>query len=130
MKRSQITLHPIAHHPFAGHPFARLAALLALAWLAGTVQAQEAEPAPQWRDGKQVYDKVCGHCHKAAVGVGTLLEGRELPLDYLKVIVRSGFNAMPAFPASHVDDRSLAEVSKYLASLPPPPPATPAGKQP
>lgn len=83
-----------------------------------------AEQTPQWRSGQEVYDKVCGHCHKPAVGVGTVLEGRELPVEYLKVIVRNGLNAMPAIPESHVDDLSLAEVSKYLASLPPPAPPT------
>lgn len=103
-----------------------LAALLPLALIVGA-QAKEAEKAPQWRSGKDVYDKVCGHCHKPSVGVGTVLEGRDLPIEYLKVIVRNGLNAMPAFPESYVDDLSLAEVSKYLGSLPPPP--TPAGKQ-
>lgn len=107
-----------------------LAALLPLALLAGTVQAKEGGQTSQWRSGKEVYEKVCGYCHKPSVGVGTVLEGRELPVEYLKVIVRNGLNAMPAFPESHVDDLSLAEVSKYLASLPPPPPPTPAGKQP
>lgn len=107
-----------------------LAALPALVLLAVPVQAQAAEQAPQWRNGKEVYDKVCGQCHKPSVGVGTGLEGRELPVDYLKFIVRNGLNAMPAFPESHVDDLSLAEVSKYLASLPPPRPPAPAGEQP
>ncbi|MFZ1839354.1 MAG: cytochrome c, partial [Dokdonella sp.] len=47
-------------------------------------------------------------------------KGGELPVEYLKVMVRNGFNSMPAFPASYVDDAALAELSKYLASLPPP----------
>lgn len=81
--------------------------------------ADDGEP-PQWRSGKELYDKVCGHCHKPEVGVGTVLEGRVLPPEYLQVIVRNGFNAMPAFPASYVDDAALAEISRYLGSLPAP----------
>jgi mono/diheme cytochrome c family protein len=83
---------------------------------------------PQWRSGEDLYNKVCGYCHKPAVGVGTVLEGRELPVVYLKAIVRHGLNAMPAFPASYVDDASLAELSTYLATLPTPAPR-PAAEQ-
>lgn len=82
----------------------------------------QADDARQWRDGQQLYDKVCGHCHKPSVGVGTVLEGRELPLAYLKIIVRNGLNAMPAFPESYIDDASLEAVGQYLGSLPTPAP--------
>lgn len=95
-------------------------AALLLAVLVAPAQAEQQQP--QWRSGADLYNNVCGHCHKPEVGVGTVLQGRELPVEYLKVIVRHGFNAMPAFPASYVDDAALAELSKYLASLPPLPP--------
>lgn len=110
---------------FSRTPTWVLAAGLALpmAVLASLSQAAET---PQWRSGEDLYNKVCGYCHKPAVGVGTVLEGRELPVVYLKTIVRHGLNAMPAFPASYVDDASLAELSKYLATLPTPPPRPPA----
>lgn len=84
------------------------------------VPTAHAQDDSQWGSGKNLYDKVCGHCHKPEVGVGTLLEGRELPPEYLKSIVRNGFNGMPAFPASFIDDESLEKVSKYLATLPAP----------
>lgn len=74
----------------------------------------------QWGSGKNVYDKVCAHCHSPAVGVGPLIGGRGLPEAYIQAIVRNGFNAMPAFPASHIDDKSIAELTKYLSTLPPP----------
>lgn len=110
---------------FSRTPTWALAAGLAfpLAVLASPSQAADQ---PQWRSGEDLYNKVCGYCHKPAVGVGTVLEGRELPVVYLKTIVRHGLNAMPAFPASYVDDVSLAELSKYLATLPTPPPRPPA----
>lgn len=103
---------------FAPRSRATAAAML----LAAACLPAGAAEAPQWRDGKQLYDKLCGHCHKPSVGVGPLLEGRELPLEYLKVIVRNGLNAMPAFPESHVDDDALAKLGGYLATLTPPTP--------
>ena len=95
-----------------------LIALLASLLPHASVQGQEE---PQWSSGKDVYDKVCGYCHAPEVGVGTLLAGRILPEPYVIAIVRSGLNAMPAFPASFIDDESLARVAEYLATLPPPP---------
>lgn len=93
-----------------------------LVLLVAPIHAQEP---PQWRSGEDLYNNVCGYCHKPEVGVGTVLQGRELPVEYLKVMVRNGFNAMPAFPDSFVDDASLAMLSKYLATLPPAPPKMP-----
>ena len=74
----------------------------------------------EWESGQQLYEKVCGYCHSPEVGVGTLLAGRELPAVYVQAIVRSGLNAMPAFPASYIDDEALALVAEYLATLPAP----------
>lgn len=92
-------------------------AVVPFSLLATATQAQDDR---QWRSGKDLYDKVCGHCHKPEAGVGTLLAGRELPAAYITTIVRNGFNAMPAFPASFIDDASLAQVAEYLSSLPAP----------
>lgn len=96
------------------------AGLLTLAFIAMPSQAQEAS---QWGSGKNLYDKVCGHCHDPAVGVGPEIGGRDLPEPYIRAVVRHGFRAMPAFPASYVDDESLALVTQYLASLPKPTPS-------
>ena len=88
---------------------------LPLGWLGTTAQAES-----QWGSGQNLYNKLCGYCHKAEVGVGPVLEGRGLPEVYVKAIVRNGFNAMPAFPASYVDDESIAQLVKYLSTLPAP----------
>lgn len=95
-----------------------LPALLSLALLTTAAQAQEASS--QWGSGKNLYDKVCGHCHDPSVGVGTVIQGRGLPVEYVTFIVRNGINGMPAFPASYIDDASIAQVAEYLASLPAP----------
>ena len=80
--------------------------------------AAQAESEPHWRSGQYLYDNVCGHCHAPEVNVGPSLGGRGLPEAYIKAIVRNGFNAMPAFPASYVDDESIAKVTEYIATLP------------
>jgi mono/diheme cytochrome c family protein len=54
-----------------------------------------------------------------------VLAGRELPAAYVSAIVRNGFNGMPAFPASFIDDEAIARVAEYLGTLPVPPPPTP-----
>lgn len=97
----------------------RMLAIIALP-LAMLFTSAEAQDDSQWGSGKNLYDKVCGNCHNPEVGVGTVLAGRNLPEAYIKAIVRSGLNAMPAFPASHIDDESIAQVAEYLSALPPP----------
>lgn len=84
------------------------------------VTSAHAQDDRQWDSGKNVYDKVCAHCHSPEVGVGPVIGGRGLPQAYITAIVRNGFNAMPSFPASHIDDESIAQLTDYLATLPPP----------
>lgn len=79
-----------------------------------------AQNGSQWGNGKNLYDKVCAHCHSPEVGVGPAIGGRGLPQAYLTTIVRNGLNAMPAFPASYIDDESLAQLTEYLSTLPAP----------
>lgn len=90
---------------------------LPLSLLASPVQAQDGS---QWGSGKNLYEKLCALCHDPAVGVGTVIIGRGLPEAYIRYIVRNGLNAMPAFPASYIDDESIAQVTEYLANAPAP----------
>lgn len=71
-----------------------------------------------WKGGENVYAKVCGHCHEA--GVGPVIKGRQLPPEYIQAIVRNGMRAMPAFPASYIDDKSLQQVGEYIQKSPAP----------
>lgn len=102
----------------------------ALLLLAAPLHAQNPSQTSdaQWASGKNLYDKVCAHCHAPEVGVGTAIQGRGLPEVYIKYVVRNGLNAMPAFPASYIDDQSIALVAEYIASLPAAP-AKPQGAQ-
>lgn len=94
-----------------------VASVLPFTLLAASTHAQDGS---QWGSGKNLYDKICGHCHDPEVGVGPVIGGRGLPEAYIKFIVRNGFNAMPAFPASYIDDESIARVTEYLSTLPAP----------
>lgn len=78
----------------------------------------QAETEKQWKDGAQVYAKICGHCHETKGAIGPVLAGRGLPVAYIKAIARSGYLAMPAFPASSVDDVSLQEVASFIEAMP------------
>ncbi|MBT8766065.1 c-type cytochrome [Metapseudomonas boanensis] len=71
-----------------------------------------------WKNGENVYAKVCGHCHESTVG--PVIKGRQLPPQYITAVVRSGFRAMPAFPASFIDDKALQQVAEYISKAPAP----------
>lgn len=66
-----------------------------------------------WRDGGEVYDKVCRYCHEA--NVGPVLKGRALPTEYIQRVVRMGNRAMPAFRPSEIDDATLADVARRVS---------------
>lgn len=72
-----------------------------------------------WKSGENVYAKVCGHCHEGQVG--PQIKGRQLPPAYISAVVRNGFRAMPAFPASFIDDNALQQVGDYLQKSSAPP---------
>lgn len=81
-----------------------------LASVAALVAAGGAQAA--WRDGGEVYDKVCRYCHEA--NVGPVLKGRALPAEYVQRVVRHGNRAMPAFRATEIDDATLADVARLI----------------
>ena len=101
-----------------GSAAARVALVAGMVLPLALSTAAWAQEEPQWRSGQYLYDNVCGHCHAPEVNVGPSLGGRNLPEAYIKAIVRNGFNAMPAFPASYFDDESITKVTEYLAALP------------
>lgn len=67
-----------------------------------------------WKNGPEVYAKVCGYCHEGGI-VGPVLKGRKLPPEYITFIVRHGLRAMPAFTAAFIDDEALKGVADYLS---------------
>ncbi len=69
-----------------------------------------------WKDGAEVYAKVCAFCHEAQVG--PVIRGRGLDPTYISFMVRHGNRAMPAFRAAEIDDESLAKVAEYVSKSP------------
>jgi mono/diheme cytochrome c family protein len=66
-----------------------------------------------WKDGAEVYTKICALCHETAVG--PVLRGRGLDPLYISLMVRNGSRAMPAFRASEIDDQSLEKLAEYVS---------------
>ncbi|SCX83326.1 cytochrome c [Nitrosospira sp. Nsp13] len=85
------------------------------------ITANSAWAAPQdvpsrgfvWKDGAEVYAKICGYCHES--NVGPVIRGRDLPAAYIRTIVRNGNRAMPSFRPSEIDDESLAKLAEYIS---------------
>jgi mono/diheme cytochrome c family protein len=96
--------------------------LIALAFfLNGSVQAAPEETAARnfkWKDGAEVYAKICGHCHEGGK-VGPVIVGRQLPPVYVRTVVRNGSRAMPPFRFSEIDEESLAKLAEYISKSQP-----------
>ncbi|SDW92471.1 c-type cytochrome [Nitrosomonas communis] len=66
-----------------------------------------------WKDGAEIYAKICAYCHE--VQVGPPIRNRELPISYIRTIVRNGNRAMPAFRSSEIDDESLTKLADFIS---------------
>jgi mono/diheme cytochrome c family protein len=93
-----------------------LAIAIAAALVTKTLFA--APPAPgqafEWKNGSEVYAKVCAYCHEQ--GVGPAIRGRALPPVYTRTVVRNGNRAMPSFRAAEIDDESLTKLAEYISA--------------
>lgn len=66
----------------------------------------------EWRDVEQIYASTCHYCHDT--GVAPILLGRKLPLQYIDLRVRNGFNAMPAFKPSEIGVADLEALARWI----------------
>ena len=80
---------------------------------ADAVQSDAVQDRFAWKDGAEVYSKICALCHETAVG--PMLRGRGLDPLYITLMVRNGSRAMPAFRASEIDDQSLEQLAEYVS---------------
>lgn len=68
--------------------------------------------------GQQVFDRSCAQCHPGgASGLAPALNNKPLPQWAIKLQVRHGLGAMPAFSDREVTDEQLAAVVEYLVWL-------------
>ncbi|SFN46371.1 Cytochrome C oxidase, cbb3-type, subunit III [Nitrosospira briensis] len=104
--------------PGAGAIGFMLVIVIAIAAATMTKAAFAAPPAPNggfvWKDGPEVYTKVCGYCHEQ--GVGPVIRGRALPPVYIRNVVRNGSRAMPSFRIAEIDDESLTKLAEYISA--------------
>ncbi len=75
--------------------------------------AAHADNSAQRLDGQNTYNKICAYCHDA--GVGPVITGRKLPLEYVRTIVRIGNRAMPSFRESEISDEMLKQVAQLIS---------------
>lgn len=111
-----------------------MVALAALAPLCGT-RAAEAEENTGVERGRRVYQNYCAYCHEPGAGhPGTqllqlkrgasaaLVRGRrELPAEYIRVVVRNGLIEMPPIRPSEVSDADINALVEFLYSQEPAP---------
>ena len=94
-----------------------LAMVIAVAAVIDVAQAASEKATTQgfkWKDGAEVYAKVCGYCHEGGK-VGPPILNRELPPAYIRAVVRNGNRAMPSFRSAEIDDESLAKLAEYIS---------------
>ena len=94
----------------------KLARLAIGAMLAGLACLAGAQESPTVGKGQRYYERVCAKCHEA--GIGPVIKGRGFPEMTYMVIVRNGFNAMPAFRVTDIDDDTLKDLASYLSKTP------------
>lgn len=103
-----------------------LVAGLAVVMLAGCGSARRGEPlgvvpvldTPQERRGQQVFMRHCTQCHNGGAGsLGPALNDKPLPNFLIRLQVRRGLGAMPAFPADKISDAQLDDLVAYLRAL-------------
>jgi 4-cresol dehydrogenase (hydroxylating) cytochrome subunit len=93
-----------------------LVAMVAMGVVAGAAWAEPHQAPEQgyaWKDGGEVYQKVCALCHETKVG--PVILGQDLDSAYIQMVVRQGNEAMPAFRASEIDDHTLQKLAEYVA---------------
>ncbi|MFT7005148.1 MAG: mono/diheme cytochrome c family protein [Sulfurimonas sp.] len=74
-----------------------------------------------WKNGQEVYTKVCAYCHNIGVGPDSVkikfdADSVDFRADNIFKTVREGIDAMPAFRKTEIDDASLRDLAHGLAT--------------
>ena len=68
--------------------------------------------------GRSVYEQHCFRCHdQGGGGLAPSLNDKPLPGFLVRMQVRAGLGAMPAFSEEHIDDQEMDALLDYLAAL-------------
>ena len=84
-----------------------------VATMAWAAPQQTPEHGFTWKDGAEVYTKVCALCHETKTG--PTIRGLGLDPLYITLIVRNGSGAMPAFREAEIDDQTLEKLAAYVS---------------
>ena len=60
-----------------------------------------------------IYAHVCGYCH--GTNVGPIILGKHVPVDVIKMYVRRGPAAMPAFRPTEITDAELDALAQWIS---------------
>ena len=73
---------------------------------------------PEIKQGQKVFMKHCQQCHPGGeAGLGPALNDKPLPSFLMRLQVRQGFGAMPAFSEQDISREDLDDVLAYLKEL-------------
>jgi mono/diheme cytochrome c family protein len=77
-------------------------------------QADSAELAT----GERVFMQYCHQCHPGGeTGIGPAINNKPLPTFLMKLQIRRGLGAMPAFPERVINEEDLTSLVHYLKTL-------------
>ena len=96
----------------------------ALALTLGASAAMAAERGPSASRGRTLFMTVgCNHCHGTqgqGSGSATRLTPDSMPAETLAQFIRGTNTRMPPYSADVLNDRDVADIAAYLASVPAP----------
>jgi mono/diheme cytochrome c family protein len=73
------------------------------------------ELSPQLQRGQVLFHKFCHQCHPHGdAGLGPAINSKPAPLALIRVQVRTGLGAMPAFPNTLISDRDLDQLLAFV----------------
>jgi cytochrome c5 len=99
---------------------------LALAAAAGCHSARRSEPLvgplvladPSLQRGRQLFDRHCYKCHlQGEGGLSPAINNKPLPKFLMRLQVRAGLGAMPAFSDEQISEEELDDILRYLVEL-------------
>lgn len=93
-----------------------LGSALAATMLVAAAAADNPPPSATPRAPEKIYATTCGYCHGR--NVGPVILGRNLDPATIKLIVRGGHNAMPAFRPTEISPAELDAVANWVARQP------------
>ena len=73
---------------------------------------------PRLAEGERVFMEHCNQCHVGgAAGLGPSLNDKHIPNWFVRVQVRKGLGAMPAYTPEVISDGQLEDVVTYIRYL-------------